>query len=75
MRRSKLIRNLKRGDRIRLTDIDGKRTAVITVAAVQERRQSWFTGRRMWEVCSPDWPWWWGLMGITGYSDTRIDLE
>ena len=75
MPRSKLIRNLKPGDRFTIIDVDGKRTATVTVQAVQETRMGYFTRKRRWEVIvQGGYPWWWGCSPMVGYSDSRIEL-
>lgn len=67
----KLVRNLRKGDKIVIHDETHK--ATITVAAVQEIQRGHFTGKRTWAV-SADYPWWWGITPITGYHNSKIKL-
>jgi hypothetical protein len=73
--KSKLYRNLRPGDKFRVTDrTDGgkERTAIITVSKVQEGRVGHFTGERRWEVHG-DYPWW--FQGpVVAYSGDRVNL-
>jgi len=72
---SKLLRNLKRGDKFVIVDVDGKRKHTVEVQCVQETRCGHFTGKRMWEVIAiGGYPCWWGCSPVNGYSDTRIEL-
>jgi hypothetical protein len=72
MTKKKLIRNLKRGDQIRVWDMDYKRSKLVTVSSVNETRKGFMTGRRQWRVTA-DFPWWWPC-GIVGYSDDKIEV-
>lgn len=74
MRKSKLIRNLKPGDKFTVMDDTGDRlrTCTVTVSSVRETRRAWFSGKRQWEV-SADYPWWWPFP-VRGYSTDRINL-
>lgn len=69
--KTKLIRNLKPGDKLQIRS--ESRSAVVTVRRVQEIPQGIATGRRRWEV-SADYPFWWGLTGVIGYSSDRIEV-
>ncbi len=71
---SKLIRNLKPGDKFYVTDdTDGKnRRKLITVIAVQETSSGFLTRRRRWKVIA-DYPFWFSC-GVTGYSNDRIGV-
>jgi hypothetical protein len=71
--RTKLLRNLKRGDKLRVVDVDGKRTAIVTIHGVRHCGRGVGTGKHMYEAMG-DYPWWWGATGVTGYSDTRVEL-
>jgi hypothetical protein len=75
MRKTKLGRNLKPGDKIQLVDgISSKpRTALCTVDRVYETRRAWFSGRRMWRVALKDKPWWFGPE-IMCYSNERFEV-
>ena len=73
--RTKLIRNLKPGDKFGVrTDFPGEkhRHAVVTVSCVQETRRGFMTGKRTWEVIG-DYPWWFPHC-ITGYHNEKIEL-
>lgn len=72
MAKTKLIRNLKKGDKFVVRREDGV-SATITVQGVQETQRAWFTGKRQWEVIAHDWPFWW-CFGLRGYSTDRIGL-
>jgi hypothetical protein len=72
MARSKLVRNVKRGDKFRIRS--ERYEAVVTAASdAQETRSGHFTRRRQWMIPA-NYPWWWGASAVTGYSDTRIEL-
>lgn len=69
---TKLVRNLKAGDKLKLVDIDGKRTHLLEVRKVEETRPGYLTGKRQWKVVG-DYPWWFPLP-VVGYSNSRITL-
>jgi hypothetical protein len=71
MRKTKLYRNLKKGDQFMVKREDGK-TAIVTVNRVQETIKAWFSGRRQWEIHG-DYPWWWNFP-IRAYSNDRVEL-
>ena len=68
---TKLIRNLKPGDVIQLTDTEKHR---VTVTHVQESRPGFATGRRMWEAYFTPHLYYGGWVSIHGYSDDRIEV-
>lgn len=72
--RSKLVRNLRPGDVIEVTDATHypSRTHRVTVTRVCETRPG-LSGRRMWEASfTPTVSFTWRT--ITAYSDTRIEV-
>lgn len=71
--RSKLWRNLKPGDKFRVSCAGVPyREKVCTVTKVQEVRRAWFSGKRQWEIHA-DYPWWWPCP-IRAYADERTEL-
>lgn len=71
--KTKLIRNLKKGDKFRIScESPVRRSAIVTVSHVQETIRGPFSGRRVWQVLG-DYPWWWGFP-VRGYSDSKMEL-
>jgi hypothetical protein len=75
--RTKLIRNLKRGDQFIVNGIftpihREPRNAIVTVQAVQETCRGYMTRKRQWMVVG-DFPWWFSC-GIIGYHNDKIEI-
>ena len=70
--RTKLIRNLKRGDVVTLRREDGLRTNLI-VRRVEETQKGMFSGKRRWKVIADNYPYW-CPMPVSGYHDTKIEV-
>lgn len=71
MSKSRLVRNLKPGDRLRV--IGDNESRIVTVSRVQETRAGFLTKRRMWEAILSSPPFWFPNT-ITGYHDTRVEV-
>ena len=71
--KTKLIRNLKKGDQFTVFDCDYRRHQTVTVQCVQETRRGFMTGKRMWQVIG-DFPWWFAC-GVTGYHNDKIEVN
>ena len=69
---SRLLRNLRPGDRFRITGVAGQ-SAVVTTVRVDKIGRGYFSGDMQYAVVvAEDLPFW--FPRITGYSDTVIDL-
>ncbi len=74
--RTKLVRNLRPGDVIEVTDAVGypARTYRVTVTHVQETRPGIASGRRMWQAAFTPALRFGSWSTITGYSDDRVEV-
>lgn len=73
--KSKLFRNLKKGDKFEVIADNGRhcRTAIVTVTSVQECSRGWFDGKRRWQV-NGNYPWWF-MLPVRATHDERTDLR
>ena len=70
---SKLYRNLKPGDVIRIETVSlPYRSALLTVTHTQECERAFFTGKRQWAIHG-NYPWWFPGP-IRAYADERVNV-
>jgi hypothetical protein len=74
MARSKLLRNLKPGDRYTIQGTEPHQRLTLTVLRVEETSMGCFTGKRRWAVHSVERRPFWFQFPVIGYSDERIAL-
>lgn len=70
---TKLIRNLRPGDRVILRGIHPTQLCEVSVAAPPRKVRSYFTSRQRYEVDLVDAPWWWGDK-LHGDSRERVGV-
>lgn len=73
--KTKLIRNLKPGDKFKISSVSWhSHEATVEVARVQETRYGLLRKRRWEVIVKGGYPWWWGCVPVSGYHNDRIEL-
>lgn len=72
---SRLGRNLRIGDKIRLRGVPPVTHVATVVAKPEKTSPGHFSRDTRYRVPLDSAPWWWGKPELIVYSDTRLELE
>jgi hypothetical protein len=73
MKKTKLIRNVRKGEKFIVRDALSGRVTTVVAGNAQETIPGFMTGKRQWMIPG-NYPWWWGCSAVTGYSKDKIEV-